>query len=90
MLSNQDGNEELVAQLDIKQEYTKRLEDEINQLRALLEQQQHYHHQLPASSISGSVSARDFNILTGSEDNEIDLLVQQMMQAFPTGQEPGK
>ena len=89
-LTNQEGNEELTAKLEIKQEYTKRLEDEINQLRMLLEQRQQQQQQRPPSSVSGSVSARDFNILTGSEENEIDLLVQQMLQAFPTGQEPGK
>lgn len=88
--SNQDGNEELTAKLEIMQEYTKRLEDEINRLRLLLEQQQHQSllHQRPPSSVSGSIrSARDY---IGSEENEIDLLVQQMLQAFPTGQEPGK
>ena len=86
--STQEGNEELTAKLEIMQEYTKRLEEEINRLRVLLEQQQHHSLQpRPPSSISGSVSARDF---IGSEENEIDLLVQQMVQAFPTGQEPGK
>ena len=91
-LTNQEGNEELTAKLEIKQEYTKRLEDEINQLRILLErqQQQQLLQQRPPSSVSGSMSPRDFNILTGTEENEIDLLVQQMLQAFPTGQEPGK
>ena len=80
------GSEELTARLQIMQEYTKRLEDEINQLRLLLEQQQQL--QRPSSSISGSVSPRELTS-TGSEENEIDLLVQQMIQAFPTGQEPG-
>jgi len=83
--TSQEGSEELAAKLEIMEEYTKRLEDEISQLRVLLEQQQ----QRPPSSISENVSARDFNV-TGSEENEIDLLVQQMLQAFPTGQEPGK
>lgn len=82
---SQEANEELTAKLEITQEYTKRLEGEINRLRMLLEQQQHV-QQRPPSSISGSVSPRDF---IGSEENEIDLLVQQMLQAFPTGQEPG-
>ena len=83
---SQEANEELTAKLEITQEYTKRLEGEINRLRILLEQQQHV-QQRPPSSISGSISPRDF---IGSEENEIDLLVQQMLQAFPTGQEPGK
>ena len=53
------------------------------------QQQQQQQQQRPPSSVSGSISARDFNV-TGSEENEIDLLLQQMLQAFPTGQEPGK
>lgn len=85
--TEKENNEELTAKLEIMEEYTKRLEGEINQLRMLLEQQQLLQQQRPPSSISGSISARD---LTGFEENEIDLLVQQMLQAFPTGQEPGK
>lgn len=81
----EEGSEELTAKLEIMQEYTKRLEDEINRLRMLLGQQQ----QRPPSSFSTSGSARELS-MTGSEENEIDLLVQQMLQAFPTGQEPGE
>ena len=89
MRSQEGCNEELAAKLEIMQEYTKRLEDEINRLRMLLEQQQQQ-QQRPPSSVSGSISARDLNMMIGSEENEIDLLVQQMLQAFPSGQEPGK
>lgn len=88
--SSQEASEELAAKLEIMQEYTKRLEGEISRLRMLLEQQQQQQQllqQRPPSSVSGSVSARDY---VGSEENEIDLLVQQMLQAFPTGKEPGK
>lgn len=81
--TSQEGSEELAAKLEIMEEYTKRLEDEITQLRMLLEQHQ---QQRPPSFISSNDSAN----VTGSEENEIDLLVQQMLQAFPTGQEPGK
>ena len=85
--TDQGNSEELTAKLEIMEEYTKRLEGEINQLRMLLQQQQ-LQQQQPPSSVSGlSISVRD---LTGFEENEIDLLVQQMLQAFPTGQEPGK
>ena len=38
--TSQEGSEELAAKLEIMEEYTKRLEDEISQLRVLLEQQQ--------------------------------------------------
>lgn len=83
--TNKADTEELTTRLEILQEYTKQLEKEIEQLRAML----HHHRQQPLLT-AGSIlpSARD-HITIGSEENDIDAIVKLMMEAFPTGQEPG-
>jgi len=81
--TNKEDTEELTTRLEILQEYTKQLEKEIEQLRAML----HHHYQQPLLAADGSLSLpRD---LIGSEEDDIDAIVRAMMDAFPTGQGPG-
>jgi len=83
--TNKEDTEELTTRIEILQEYNKRLEKEIEQLRTMVHQPQ----QQPSMAGSSSLlSAKDLTTI-GSEENDIDALVKMMMETFPTGQEPG-
>ena len=84
--TNKEDTEELSTRLEILQEYARQLEKEIEQLREMLHQQ--YQQPLVVAASSSVSSARDL-ITIGSEETDIDALMKLMMEAFPTGQEPG-